>query len=87
MTRKEKIDLILSKVSEDQKEALVAELREAKDRKERTGVLEKFNVVLTKEEIEAFKAEGVSEISDAELDQAAGGCCQQSCKCSYGCGG
>ena len=86
MTRKEKVDLLLSKIPEDQKEAFVAELREAKDRQERAGVLEKYNAVLTKEEVEAFKADGVNEIPDADLDQAAGGCCQQGCKCSYGCG-
>jgi len=91
MTRKERIDLLLSKIPEDKRDAFVAKLREAKDRKERRELLKEYGVSLTEEEKAAFKAgDGAgNEISDAELDQAAGGCnctCKAKCKCiCHGC--
>lgn len=87
MTRKEKIDVLLSKISEDKKEAFVAELRAAKTKEERGEILKKYSVALTGEEAKAFKADTVNEISDAELDKAAGGCCHSDCYCSIPCGG
>ena len=83
MTRKEKMDLLLSKVAEDKKEAFVAELREAKTPEKRIKVAKKYNAALTKEEEKAFRAENTNEVSDAELDNAAGGC---SCECGCYCG-
>ena len=81
MTRKERIDLLLSKIPEDKRDAFVAKLREAKDQKERAQLLKECGITFTEEEKAAFKAgDGAgNEISDAELDQAAGGC---SCKCA-----
>ena len=79
MNRKEKLDLILSKVADDRKEALVAALREAKTRKERGAVLKRFGVALTAEEAAALFNR---EVSDEELDAAAGGC---GCNCRCGC--
>ena len=82
MTRKEKIDFILSKMPEDQKEAFVSEWREAKDRKGKAEVMKKYNVSLTEEEKKAIHAEDVSnEIPDEDLDKAAGGCCYK-CNCN-----
>ena len=78
MTRKEKIDLLLSKVAEDRKEAFVAELREAKTPEERLKVVKEYNVTLTPEEAKAFRADSSNKVSDAELDNAAGGC-----QCAY----
>ncbi len=82
MTKKEVLDYLISKVAEDQKEAFVAELREAKTREDRMKVAEKYKVVLSEEdkkEIEANK----NKLSDEQLDQAAGGC--QACSCSCSC--
>lgn len=87
MTRQEKLDLLLSKVPEDQKEAFVAELREAKTKEDRLGVAKKYNALLTEEEVKKFLPEG-TKLSDEELDEAAGGCCSSSCssaKCSCTC--
>ena len=84
MTRKEKMDLLLSKVAEDKKEAFIAELRAAETRKARNEVLRKYNVTLTEEEEKAFNTG--NEISDEELDEAAGGCCGAcSTSCNTGC--
>ena len=78
MNRKEAVDLILSKVEEDKKEAFVQEIRSAKSKEERMAVIRKYGIALTKEEAEAMKGRKGSEVSDAELDKAAGGC-----SCAY----
>ena len=85
MSRKEKMDLLLSKVAEDKKEAFIAELREAKTPEERIKVAKKYNATLTEEEVKAFKENSANEVSDADLDKAAGGCCSK-CGCYCGCG-
>ena len=82
MNRKERMDLLLSKVAEDKKEAFVAELRAAKTPEERLKVAKKYNATLTEDELKAVKAESTNKITDAELDNAAGGC---SCASCYGC--
>jgi hypothetical protein len=74
MTRKEKMELILSKVAEDKKEEMITEIREADTKEKRTEVLKKYGVLLTEEEFEAVTQEDSNEISDEELDEAAGGC-------------
>ena len=84
MTRKEKMDLLLSKVAEDKKEAFIAELREAKTPEERLKVAKKYNATLTEDELKAVKAESSNKITDAELDNAAGGCSCASCYCACG---
>ena len=78
MTRKEKMNLVLSKVAEDKKEAFIAELREAKTPEERLKLVKKYNVTLTEDELKAVKAKNSNKLSDAELDNAAGGC-----SCAY----
>lgn len=85
MNRKERMDLLLSKVEESKKEALIAALREAGTKEERIAAARKFGVELTAEETQALKAGAGSEISDEELDKAAGGCCSK-CGCYCGCG-
>ena len=82
MNRKERMDLLLSKVAEDKKEAFVAELRAAKTPEERLKVAKKYNATLTEDELKAVKAESTNKITDAELDNSAGGC---SCEICYGC--
>ncbi len=82
MNRKEKLGLILSKVGEDKKEAFIAEMREAKTKEERFEIVKKYGVSLTEEEAQAMKNRAGNELSDEELDAAAGGC---SCSCKGGC--
>ena len=84
MTRKEKMELLLSKVTEEQKAAFVAELREAKTKEVRQALLTKYNIHLTDEEKETMKA-ATNEVSDDELDVAAGGCCSNYCSCHSCC--
>ena len=55
MTKKEKMELLLSKVTEEQKAAFVAELREAKTKEVRQALLTKYNIHLTDEEKESLK--------------------------------
>ena len=84
MTKKEKIELLLSKVAEEQKADFVAGLREAATKEARQELFQKYNINLSAEEKEAMKTD-TNEVSDEELDAAAGGCCH-SCEC-YGCNG
>lgn len=86
MDRKEKMNLLLSKVEEGKKEAFIAALREAKTKEERFAAAEEFGVKLTKEEIEAMKGQTGHELSDDMLDEAAGGGCCAQCGCHCGCG-
>ena len=83
MTKKEKMELLLSKVAENRKADFVAELREAKTKEARQELLRKYNISLSEEEKEAMKTD-TNEVSDEELDVAAGGCCS-SCNCSCAC--
>ena len=78
MNRKFAMDLLLSKVAEGQKEAFVADLREAKTKKERADVMAKYGVALSDEEREAIRNSRGNEISDEELGLANGGC-----NCAY----
>ena len=54
MTRKEKMELILSKVAEDKKEEMITEIREADTKEKRTEVLKKYGVLLTEEEFDRY---------------------------------
>ena len=85
MTKKEKMELLLSKVGEEQKADFVAELREAKTKEARQELFQKYSIRLSAEEKEALKA-ATNEVSDEELDVAAGGCCtgcSGDCHCAY----
>ena len=82
MSKKEKIKLLLSKVAQEQKADFVAELREATTKEARQELFQKYNIRLSAEEKEALKA-ATNEVSDEELDVAAGGCC--SCDCTQQC--
>ena len=55
MTKKEKMELLLAKVAEEQKAAFVAELRESTTKEARQELLTKYNISLTDEEKEAMK--------------------------------
>lgn len=79
MTRKEKMELLLAKVSEEQKAAFVAELRKADTKEARKELFQKYGVTLSEEEKAAMKEAPSNEVSDEELDMAAGGCCGASC--------
>ena len=83
LTKKEKVELLLFKVAENRKADFVAELREAKTKEARQELLRKYNISLSEEEKEAMKTD-TNEVSDEELDVAAGGCCS-SCNCSCAC--
>ena len=84
MTRKEKVNLLLSKVPEEQKEAFVAELRAAETKKARGELFKKYKITLTEEEKSAL-TDISNKISDDELDRAAGGCCSSSCNTDCSC--
>lgn len=83
MMKKEKMELLLSKVPEEQKAAFVAELREARTKEAMQDLLKKYGIRLTDEEEKTLCATE-NELSDADLDQAAGGCentwqCENDC--------
>ena len=79
------MDLLFSKIREDQKEAIVAELQAARTKEERLEVLKKYNVSLTEEEKKAVRGNAGFEIPDNELEEASGGC--GSCNCGCSCNG
>ena len=79
MTRKEKMELLLAKLPEEQKAAFVAGLREADTKEARGELFKKYGVTLSEEEKAAMKEAPSNEVSDEELDKAAGGCCGASC--------
>ena len=87
MTRKERIELLISKVSADHKEAFIEELRGAKTKEDRLEVAKKYNATLTEEEAKEFMKETANEVSDEDLDTAAGGCtmCHYNCACTCIC--
>ena len=74
MNDKERIDYLLTKVPEDKKEAFVEELKGAAGLEEGLAVLKKYGISLTEEEMQKLTAK--REMSDDELDAAAGGCCK-----------
>ena len=85
MTKKEKMEMLLSKVAEDQKADFVAGMREAKSKDEWLEVVKKYGIRLSEDEKATFKAQS-NEVSDEELDVAAGGCCtgcSGDCHCAY----
>lgn len=84
MTKKEKMEMLLSKVAEDQKADFVAGMREAKSKDEWLEVVKKYGIRLSEDEKATFKAQS-NEVSDEELDAAAGGCCSCSCDCTQQC--
>ena len=84
MTRKEKMNLLLSKVPEEQKEAFVAELRAAETKKAREELFKKYKITVTEEEKSAL-TDVDNKVSDDELDHAAGGCYNSSCNTDCSC--
>ena len=85
MTRKEKMELLLAKVSEEQKAAFVAELRKADTKEARKELFQKYGVTLSDEEKAAINADPSNELSDEELDKASGGCCSGDCSSDCHC--
>ena len=88
MDKKEFMDLMLSRVEADKKEAFIQAFRAAKTDRERFTVAKEYGATLTEEEAEKLKASKGNAVSDAELDKAAGGCscqCQCDCHCSTDC--
>ena len=72
MNGKEQIDYLLTKVPEDKKEAFVEDLKGVANIEEGLSVLKKYGISLTEEEMKKLTAK--REMSDDELDAAAGGC-------------
>ena len=86
MNKKEKMDLLLSKVKEDVKESFIAEFREAKTKEDRFAIAKKYGATLTEDEVKAVKGEAGNALSDDELAQASGGCSCSCHSCYCGCG-
>ncbi len=71
MTVQEANELVLAKVPEEKKEEFIKAVTACKSKAEKAAVLEKFDIHLTAEELEAISS---SKLTDADLDEAAGGC-------------
>ncbi len=72
MSNKERIDYLLTKVSEDKREAFVEDLKAAANLDSSLAVLKKYGVSLTEEEMKKLTEK--RELSDEELDATSGGC-------------
>lgn len=72
MSSKERIDYLLTKVSEDKREAFVEDLKAAANLDSSLAVLKKYGVSLTEEEMKKLTEK--RELSDEELDATSGGC-------------
>lgn len=83
MTKKERIDSILSRVDEDKKEAFIQAIREAKTKEEKKAVLTQYGLELSGEELTSLQ---IKELPDDELENVAGGCncygCMYDCSCT-----
>ena len=78
MNGKERIDYLLTKVAEEKKEAFVEDLKGVANFEKGLAVLKKYGISLTEEEMQKLTAK--REMSDDELDAAAGGgCCVVDC--------
>ena len=86
MSNKERIDYLLTKVSEDKKEAFVDDLKAAANFEAYMDVLKKYGISLSEEELKKLARN--RELSDAELDatSAAGGGCEECKKECFDCG-
>ena len=73
MNGKERVDYLLTKVSEDKKEAFVEDLKGVAKLEEGLAALKKYGISLTEEEMQKLTSK--CEMSDDELDAAAGGGC------------
>ena len=90
MSKKQIMDILLSRVAEDQKDDFIAALREAGSKKERIAVVKKYCGELSEAEKGTVEKARGGQISDEELDTAAGGCncacsahCSSECICGY----
>ena len=71
MNDKERIDYLLTKVPEDKKEAFVEDIKGISKLEEGLVILKKYGISLTEEEMQKLTSK--CEMSDNELDAAAGG--------------
>ena len=71
MNGKERIDYLLTKVPEDKKEAFVEDFKGVASLEDGLSVLKKYGVALTEEEMQQLTSK--REMTDEELDAAAGG--------------
>ena len=85
MNRKEIMDLLLSKIAEDKKEAFIKAFRETKTVEERFAVAKQYGAALTDEEAQAIKTKAGNVVGNEELDGAAGSCCSSCSSCNTGC--
>lgn len=76
MTKKEIVDILLSKVDEDKKEAFAKDLKSADGLAGLTALLDRYGVCLTEEELNAMQTgeDDRRELTEDELDLASGGC-------------
>ena len=86
MSKKMIMNILLSKVAADQKDAFIAAIRDAGTKQERIAVIKKYCGELTAAEKEAVEKLRGGEVSDEELDSAAGGCQCHCHGCYCGCG-
>ena len=86
MSKNAIMNILLSKVAEDRKDAFIAAIRKAGTKEDRIAVITEYCGELTAAEKEEIKKPRGGEVSDEELDSAAGGCnCMCHCQCYCSC--
>ena len=84
MTRKEKMDLYLARIPENDRKAFISDLRQLTSYEEIQALLDKHHIELSEDEKTQLWNESSFEISDETLDMATGGgCCLiGECECA-----
>ena len=85
MTKKEKMDLLLTKVPESDRDAFIADMQQIKSKNDISELFDKYQIALTADEKKDLGKSVTFELSDEMLDQVTGGhnyycCC--TCNCS-----
>ena len=89
MDKKERIELFLSKIPEDEKKkSFLEEFRSVKTKKDVKELLEKYDITFSDEEVKALQENANKKISPEDLKNVAGGdrcdCWGGGlCSCSY----
>ncbi len=86
MTKKEKMDLFLSKLPEEKREDFLKDIRSCKSKKETEELLEKYGLAISEEESKMLHDNMKKEISAEDMKNVAGGSCSCLCYCQCECG-
>ncbi len=83
MTKKEMMDLFLSKLPEEKREDFLKDIRSCKTKKEVKALLKKYGVALSEDEAKMLHESMQKEIAPEDMKNVAGGFCSCECDCCW----